>query len=484
MAISLEIISNKIYYRDVYDLDTNITINQFIDHIEDNFGEEVVNIKVKSVDEVEIPINLDDLVSKYESDDYIFEVYTEEIRVKNDIDLTRPDDRITFAEYANFYKTGKTTDNIRQLRNVLLTAIQAYVAEQQNGNSRRALDAAKRKVESETESLKTAKNRRALFLGYKKLNTSGLWINTLLSPEVNNRIDLKPSDIAADDVGNLYVISKRFKKIFKIPQNFQISTFAVTAEFDEPQTICYFKEKLYVGDDRVIREIDVKNQQVKILAGNADREEIYNIVSGVGREANLYEIESIRATDDGTLRVTCEDNMGIVELNGKVTKVEEPNYTNWITRQARDAEGNTYYFDEGNFIIQSPDGTKKSYNKSYVHFGRVLLDGPIELAEFGDEFISIGCTYNPVINRVFFCNGDAIRIVEVVNDTSPTNRNKKAKQNILEELKAMPPTEVFPGGRNYHAAMNRFVAQPRPNERRRKTRKARKSRKNKNSRRR
>ena len=91
------------------------------------------------------------------------------------------------------------------------------------------------------------------------------------------------------------------------------------------------------------------------------------------------------------------------------------------------------------------------------------------------------------MNRVFFCNGDAIRIVEVVNDTSPTNRNKKAKQNILEELKAMPPTEVFPGGKNYHAAMNRLVAPPAPNKRRRKTRKARKakkSRKNKNSRRR
>jgi hypothetical protein len=64
-----------------------------------------------------------------------------------------------------------------------------------------------------------------------------------------------------------------------------------------------------------------------------------------------------------------------------------------------------------------------------------------------------------------------------VNDTSPTNRNKKAKQNILEELKAMPPTEVFPGGRNYHAAMNRLVAPLAPNERRRKTRKVRKARK-------
>jgi hypothetical protein len=180
------------------------------------------------------------------------------------------------------------------------------------------LAAARRKVESETEALETAKNRRALFLGYKQLNTSGLWITTLLSPEVNNRIDLKPSDIAADNIGNLYVISQRLRKIFKIPQNFQITPFAETVEFDKPATICYFKEKLYVGDDRLIREIDIKNQQVKTLAGNTDpeKEDIYNIVSGVGNEANFYELESIRPTDDGTLKVTCEDNMAIVELNG------------------------------------------------------------------------------------------------------------------------------------------------------------------------
>ena len=101
--------------------------------------------------------------------------------------------------------------------------------------------------------------------------------------------------------------------------------------------------------------------------GNKDKglkkkEDIYNIVSGVGSEANFYELESIRPTDDGTLKVNCEDNMAIVELNGKVTKIETPNYDNWVERQARDAEGNTYYFREGEFIIQSPDGSKKSYN--------------------------------------------------------------------------------------------------------------------------
>ena len=481
MNISLEIISDKINYRDVYKLDSDMTINQFIDHIEDKFGEEVVNIKIKSIDGEERLVNLDDVVSKYQDDDDTFEVYTEEIRVKNDIDLYRPENRITFAEYQNFYKTGKTTDNIRQLRNAFITAIQAYAAEHRNGNSRRALAAARRKVESETEALETAKNRRALFLGYKQLNTSGLWITTLLSPEVNNRIDLKPSDIAADNIGNLYVISQRLRKIFKIPQNFQITPFAETVEFDKPATICYFKEKLYVGDDRLIREIDIKNQQVKTLAGNTDpeKEDIYNIVSGVGNEANFYELESIRPTDDGTLKVTCEDNMAIVELNGKVTKIETPNYDNWVEKQARDAEGNTYYFREGEFIIQSPDGSKKSYNQDIE---MPLFDGPIERAGFGDLYASIGCTYDPVTRRVFFCNNDAVRVVEVVNDTSPTNRNKKAKQNILEELKAMPPTEVFPGGRNYHAAMNRLVAPPAPNERRRKTRKVRKARKAKKSR--
>jgi hypothetical protein len=483
MIVSLEIMSDKIEYRDVYELDSDMTINQFIDHIEDKFGEDVVNIKIKSIEGEEHLFNLDDLVSKYQDDDDTFEVYTEEINVKNDIYLYRPENRITFDIYQNFYKTGKTTDNIRELRNLFLSAMQAYTTEHRNGNSRRALAAAKQKVDVEVEKLKTAKNRRALFLAYKQLNTSGLWIVTLLSPDINNRINLKPSDIAADNVGNLYVVSERLRKIFKIPQNVEITPFAETVEFSSPRTLCYFKEKLYVGDDRLIREIDIKNQQVKTLAGNTDpeKEDIYNIVSGVGSEANFYELESIRPTDDGTLKVNCEDNLAIVELNGKVTKIETPDYDNWVERQARDAEGNTYYFREGAFIIQSPDGSKHSYNQDIE---MPLFDGPIELAGFGDIYNNIGCTYDPVTHRVFFCNGDAIRVIEVVNDTTPTNLNKKAKQTILEELKAIPPTEVFPGGKNYHAAMNRFVA--RPNISRRKTRKERKAKKSRkyNSRRR
>lgn len=171
----------------------------------------------------------------------------------------------------------------------------------------------------------------------------------------------RPTGLATDDEGNLYVADTFADTIYKITPDGELVTEATG--ISEPMGLCWKDGTLYVAETGKSRVISLKDGKTTVLAGSGKA----GYADGPANVAAFASPQGVAVAHDGTIYVADTDNSAIREVrDGVVTTLYE--------RDVRDL---------GAFFPITPTGLLDSDDSLLVcdPFARALMQLPLRTAQ-------------------------------------------------------------------------------------------------------
>lgn len=124
----------------------------------------------------------------------------------------------------------------------------------------------------------------------------------------------RPTGLAADEAGNLYIADTGNNAIRKITSTGEVTTYA--ANLSEPTGLCWKNGVLYAAETGAHRVIRIENGQAIVIAGNGSE----GRADGAAAQAQFSSPQGLAVSDDGVIYVSDTGNNAVRRIqNGAVT---------------------------------------------------------------------------------------------------------------------------------------------------------------------
>lgn len=168
----------------------------------------------------------------------------------------------------------------------------------------------------------------------------------------------RPTGLAADEAGNLYVADTLQNAIRKITPDGTVTTYA--AGLNDPTGLCWKNGVLYVAETSANRIVKIENGQAVLVAGSGEE----GLTDGPAAQARFSNPQGVAVGDDGAIYVADT-------VNGAIRRIKDGNVTTLAARDMAEVES---------FGLTSPTGLLVKGKVLYIcdSFARKLLILPLE----------------------------------------------------------------------------------------------------------
>lgn len=167
----------------------------------------------------------------------------------------------------------------------------------------------------------------------------------------------RPTGLAADESGNLYVADTLENAVRMIAPDGTVTTYAVG--LNDPTGLCWKNGVLYVAETSANRIVKIENGGAVLVAGSGED----GLADGPAAQAAFSNPQGVAVGDDGAVYVADT-------VNGAIRRVKDGEVTTLAARDAADPE---------TFALTSPTGLLLRGNVLYIcdNFARKLLLMPL-----------------------------------------------------------------------------------------------------------